>query len=244
MDLEEAGSGGGGLISFRNHLSNLGLLLGGELGTASSHSTLLTGGIDSGLGAFPQHGALELREGPHHLHHHPAGRSGRVDGLGQATESRSGFPELLHDREHVAQRARQPIQLLNNNDVTGTKLMEEPEELGPLPTSSGSLLGEDALAARRFERRHLSRRVLIVGGNAGVTDQHCIKVSLMTLVLQYRFATPKLLKTRPAPDRCTTVPLCKPHPPQFPFSLVLYDSRSVLAVKGLLRRFVLWTASD
>ena len=149
----------------------------------------------------------ELREGPHHLHHHPAGRSGRVDRLGQTPESRANFPELLHDREHVAQRAREPIQLPDNDNVTGAKLIEEPEELGPLPTSSGSLLAEDALAPRRLQRRHLSRRVLIVGGNAGVTDQHCIKVSLITLVLQYRFATPKPLKTRPGPDRCKNVPL-------------------------------------
>ena len=105
VDLEEAGSGGSGPISFRNHLSNFGLLLRGELGAASPDAALLTGGIDSGLSAFPQHGALGLREGPHHLHHHPAGRSGRVDRLGQATESRAGFRELLHDREHVAQRA-------------------------------------------------------------------------------------------------------------------------------------------
>ena len=98
MDIEEAGSGGSGLISFRNHLSNLGLLLRGELGAATPDAAFLTGGIDSGLSAFPQHGALELREGPHHLHHHPAGRSGRVDGLGQATESGANLPELLHDR--------------------------------------------------------------------------------------------------------------------------------------------------
>ena len=168
VDLEEAGSGGGGLLAFRDHLSNLGLLLRGELGAASPHSTLLTGGIDSGLSAFPQHGALELREGPHHLHHHPAGRSGRVDRLGQATESRAGFPELLHDREHVAQRAREPIQLPDNDHVTGPKLMEEPEELGPVPTSAGSLLAKDAFAPSRFERRHLSSGVLMVGGNAGV----------------------------------------------------------------------------
>ena len=121
---------------------------------ASPDAALLTGGIDSGLSAFPQHGALELREGPHHLHHHPAGRSGRVDRLGQVTESRSGFPELLHDREHVAQRAREPIQLPDNDHITAAKLIEEPEELGPLPTSSGSLLAEDAFAPRRFERRH------------------------------------------------------------------------------------------
>ena len=59
---------------------------------------LLTGGIDSGLSAFPQHGAARLREGPTiciiiRL------ASRRVNRLGQAAESRSGFPELLHDRE-------------------------------------------------------------------------------------------------------------------------------------------------
>ena len=122
MDLEEAG--GGGLISFRNHLSNLGLLLRGELGAATPEAALLTGGIDSGLSAFPQHGALELREGPHHLHHHPACRAGRVDRFGQTPESRANFRELLHDREQVAQRARQPIQLPDNDHVTGAKLIE------------------------------------------------------------------------------------------------------------------------
>ena len=74
----------------------------------------------------------------------------------------------------------------------------------------GCLLAEDALAPSRFQRRHLSRCVLIVGGNAGVTDQHCIKVSLITLILQYRFATPKPLKTRPGPEGCRTIPFCNP----------------------------------
>ena len=108
-------------------------------------------------------------------------RAAVLRGLGL---SRSGFPELLHDREHVAQRAREPIQLPDNDDITGAKLIEEPEELGPLPTSTGSLLAKDAFAPSRFERGHLSSGVLIVRGNAGVTDQHCIKVSLITLVLQ------------------------------------------------------------
>ena len=207
MDIEEAGSGGGCLLSFRNHFSNLGLLLRGELGATSADAALLTGGIDSGLSAFPQHGALELREGPYHLHHHPACRSRRVDRLGQTPESRANFPEPLHDREHVAQRAREPIQLPDNDHITAAKLIEEPEELGPVSTSSGSLLAKDALAASRLKCRHLSRRVLIVRGNASVTDQHCIKVSLITLILQYRFATPKPLKTRPWLKGCEIVPL-------------------------------------
>ena len=58
------------------------------------------------------------------------------------------LPELLHDREHVAQRAREPIQLPDNDHITGAKLIEEPEELGPVPTSAGSLLTKDALRSQ------------------------------------------------------------------------------------------------
>ena len=184
MDIEEAGSGGGGFLTEQNHLANLGLLLRGELVAASPDAALLTGGIKSGLGAFPEHGALELREGPHHLHHHPACRSGRVDRLGQAAESCSGFPELFHDREHIAQGAREPVEFPDHDHITGAELMEQPEELGPLPASPGSLLAEDELAARRFERGRLSRCVLIVGGHASVADQHCIKVLQNPLVLR------------------------------------------------------------
>ena len=58
------------------------------------------------------------------------------------------------------------------------------------------------------QRHHLSRRVLIVRGNASVTDQHCIKVLLITLILQYRFATPKPLQTRQVKEGCKTAPDC------------------------------------
>ena len=184
MDVEEACSSGGCFPAFGNHLTNLGLLLRGELGGATADAALLPGGIDSGLSAFPQHGALELREGSHHLHHHAACRSGCVDGFGQAAESGSGFPELLHDGEQVAQRARQAIQLPDHDHIPGAELMEEPEELGAVPTTAGSLLAKDALAASGFERGDLSGGVLLIGGNASVTKQHCVMVLQNTLILQ------------------------------------------------------------
>ena len=40
--------------------------------------------------------------------------------------------------------------------------------------------------------------------------QNCTKLSPIESILQYRFATPKPLKTRPAPDCCETAPLCNP----------------------------------
>jgi len=42
---------------------------------------------------------------------------------------------------------------------------------------------------RRFERRRLDGGVLIVGGDSGVADLHCTKVSPIESVTQYLFAT-------------------------------------------------------
>ena len=56
-------------------------------------------------GALPDHGALELGEGADHLHHHPAGRRGGVDVLGQRAEAGACLADLLHDVQQVLQRA-------------------------------------------------------------------------------------------------------------------------------------------
>ena len=76
-------------------------------------------------------------------------------------------------------------------------LLKDPE--GGKPTEHAMACGQ---------RGHLSRGVLIVGGHAGVPDQPCRTVLRITLIRQYRFATPKSLRTRPGLGRCTTVPFC------------------------------------
>ena len=51
--------------------------------------------------------------------------------------------------EHVAQRAREPIQLPNDN-VTGAKLIKEPLELESLPTFAENRPVKDMFAPSRF----------------------------------------------------------------------------------------------
>ena len=82
--------------------------------------------------------------------------------------------------------------------------------MGLIPTFAGSLLAKDAFAPGRFQRHHLSSRILVFCGNTSVTDHHCVKVSPIESILQYCFATPKPLKSRPGPDGCKTAPLRKP----------------------------------
>ena len=45
---------------------------------------------------------------------------------------------------------------------------------------------------------------------AAAPDQHCRTVLPITLIRQYRFVTPKSLKTRSGRGRCRTVPLRNP----------------------------------
>ena len=61
-------------------------------------------------------------------------------------------------------------------------------------------------------------------------DQHCRKVSPITLVLQYRFATPNSLKPRPGLEGCKIAPLCNlvrvEIPPRCSSPLSLINSES------------------
>ena len=100
-----------------------------------------------------------------------------------------GFPEPLHDREHVPERTRQPVEFPDHEHITLAKLIEQPMEFGPVPASAGGLLPIDALAPSGLERRHLGGGVLIVGGDSGVADLHCTNVSPIESVTQYLFAT-------------------------------------------------------
>jgi hypothetical protein len=71
-------------------------------------------------------------------------------------------------------------------------MIEQSLQLGTIPSAPGGLLAEDSLASSRLQRGGLCCRVLFVGRNARVADEHsCGKVSPMTLSLQYLFATRK-----------------------------------------------------
>ena len=64
---------------------------------------------------------------------------------------------------------------------------------------------------------HASRRAAVLSeGNGPTTSSpenslppHCENLSLIESPLQYRFATPKPLKTRWGPEGCVIAPLCK-----------------------------------
>ena len=69
------------------------------------------------LGPFLQHGLFEFRKKPNHLHRHSTRGCGRVDRFRQTAKSRCGLAKLLHDGEHVAKGAREPIKFPHHPDI-------------------------------------------------------------------------------------------------------------------------------
>jgi hypothetical protein len=90
---------------------------------------------------------------PDHLHHHVACRSGGVNRLGQTLESRFRLAQPLYENQYVAERARKPVQLPDDEHITLAELIEQTMKFRPVPPSPGGLLTVDLFAAGRFQRR-------------------------------------------------------------------------------------------
>ena len=121
------------------------------------------------------------------------------------------MPKLQGERKRSAIVLTGPLVQISAWDdhkyVALTQLIEKPMEFGPVPASAGGLLPIDAFATGGLERRHLGGGVLIVGGDSGVADLHCTKVSPIESVTQYLFATREapqinVVRTVAKPDVC------------------------------------------
>src|SRR6185437_2618251 len=90
------------------------------------------------------HRPLELGEGSNHLHHHPSGRSGRVDILSDGTEAGAYVADPLHDVQHVLERTRQAVELPDDDGIALAQMVEQSMQLRSIPTPAGSDLLEQA----------------------------------------------------------------------------------------------------
>ena len=78
-----------------DHVDNGGLLLGPQLGPPAPNSPARPCREQTSLRALADHGPLELGKAAHHLHEHPTGRGGRVNGFGQAAKARTRVREVV-----------------------------------------------------------------------------------------------------------------------------------------------------
>ncbi len=124
MDPEEAGDIGSAATG-GEHPENLGLLVCQELRTPSALSAALAGRPQTGAGSLPDHGALELGEGPKHLHHHASGRTGGVDRLCQGAEGGARRVDLLQDMQQILERAGQAVEFPDDESIAVAQMVEE-----------------------------------------------------------------------------------------------------------------------
>ncbi len=84
VDLEETGEFGS-TASGPKHVEDFCRLLRQKLEATAAQATLGPRSLQAGVSPLTDHGALELREGAKHLHHHAPGRRHGLDRLGQRT---------------------------------------------------------------------------------------------------------------------------------------------------------------
>ncbi len=144
MDLKQPRGEGGRRVALRYHPADFNLLLRRRLWAASADAPLFAGGIQSGLRPLFEHRPFKLSAiAPGHRHRYSACWCSRIDSLGQATESRPGFPEPLHERKHIPQRARQ---FPDHEHLTLAKLAGQPVKSSRSHRPTGGLLPIDMLA--------------------------------------------------------------------------------------------------
>jgi hypothetical protein len=163
MDIEESSGIRSSFLATRDHLHYLRLLLREQLRAAPSDAAFATSGFQARPRSLSQHRPLELRERADHLHHHSAGWRCGVYCLGETAKASLRFLDSFHDRQHIPQGPRQAIQLPDNQNITFAEVVEQSLQLRTVPSASGSLLPEDALAPRRLQGGGLRRCVLFVG---------------------------------------------------------------------------------
>ena len=98
-----------------------------------------------GLRALADHRPFEFGKAPDHLHEHPAGGGGRINGFRQAAKAGLGLCDLFQNMEEILQGAGQSIQFPDHDDIPRAELIEEPMELRTVPAPAGGLLGEQPL---------------------------------------------------------------------------------------------------
>jgi hypothetical protein len=162
MDIEQSSGIRGSFLAMRHHLHYLRLLLREQLRTPPSDAAFAASGFQARPRSLSQHRPLELCERADHLHHHSAGRRCGVYRLGETAKASLRFLNSFHDRQHIPQGPRQAIELPDNQNISFAEVVEQSLQLRTVPSASGRLLPEDALAPRRLQGGGLRRGVLFV----------------------------------------------------------------------------------
>lgn len=97
-----------------------------------------------------------------------------VDGVRKADEVRSFGLDRLHHFDEVPHLPRQSAELVNHHDIPRPKLFKQLSQLLAAFVPATGLFLVDPLATRRSQRIDLKVEVLVIGGDAAVSDFHAL----------------------------------------------------------------------
>ena len=116
--------------------------------------------------------ALKLRQGGEDVKDEPTGWRVRLDALREGHEPYPPPLQVAHDPHQISERAAKAIKSPDHQDIPRAECLQAAFELGPGGRLAGSMLLVDERAAVATEGIELEIQVLVIRGNAGVSDKH------------------------------------------------------------------------
>lgn len=161
------------LLPLLDQLARVLDLVRAELARAAHVLPAPPGCVHPGAGALRDQRPLELSHGPDHVEGETApGRRG-VDGFRQRGEARARLAEPVEKLDQARERAPEAVQLPDHQHVAAADPPERLREAGAgILRARDPLILIDGLAPGRLERMALQVEILLVGGDAGISDLH------------------------------------------------------------------------
>ena len=157
-----------------------GQLLGIErLGSASDAATRASG-AETGQGAFADQIAFKLRQRAEDMKDQLSAGGRGVDLLGERLKTDPTLVERADGFEKMGEGTAQPIQAPDDEHVTGPELLQGLVQTGSLGLGAADGIGERAFTPCLLESVTLEIEGLLLGGDAGVADQHGLEDRQLT----------------------------------------------------------------
>lgn len=142
-----------------------------ERGLATERFATCPRGSHAGAGAFADQRAFELGKRSHHVEDQRAAAGLGADGFGQGFEVNVSAFQEFDELEELGYRPAEAIKAPDNEDVAGAQAREGAVQAGSTEIDAGdAAVGKDELASGALEGVTLEREVLLLGGDASVTD--------------------------------------------------------------------------
>ena len=138
----------------------------------SGHPSGTRGGGDAGIGAFDNQGALELGRGPEDMQGEAPGWRAGIDGVAQGAEVGAALGEAVEQLHQVHERPGQAVQAHHDEGIACGDAAEQPGQGWAGFIGAGAVFLDDFGATGLSEFPDLGGTILVVGGDAGVSDQY------------------------------------------------------------------------